>query len=173
MYQAASLGMGMVDELMACSVRPEKYIIVSPGGLREGRDMYHAQRGLELTRNAVLEGGEILFVAEMSGGIAYDDSTRLNFHERLKQPEKLHLKREDYVLYCHKAVRLHELMKKVDKIHVFSSLDDASLREIRMEPVGSCQDVVDEWLDKDSDAKILVFNSANRLAVYQKEDPVS
>ncbi len=166
--KAASEAMDKVDELMACSVKPERYIIVSPGNLNEGRDLYHAQRGLELTRNVVLDGGEILFAAEMSGGIAYDDATRRNFHDRLKCAGDISVNRGNYVLYSHKAVKLNDLISKVSAIHVFSSLDDSSLKEIRMQPAKDCQDVIDTWLEKDSEARILVFKNANKLAVYQK-----
>ncbi len=164
--RAASSGMSKVDELMGFSVAPEKYVIVSPGKDYEGADLYRAQRGLELTKYAVRDGGEVLLVAEMAGGITYDETTRLNFHDRLKTPGKIPAKREEYVLYSHKAVKLNEYVNRVDKINVFSSLDDAVLEDIRMAPAKNCQHLVDAWLAKDTDSKILVFDHANRLAVY-------
>ena len=57
-------GIEVLDETASFTVQPTPKIIVSPGGYPQDKSLYHAQRGLELTKNAVLDDGEVLFLAE-------------------------------------------------------------------------------------------------------------
>jgi nickel-dependent lactate racemase len=66
-------------------VKPVERLIISPGGFPNDMDLYIAQRALELTEQAVLNGGEILFVSACQHGIGPEKSLE-HFWNLLIQP---------------------------------------------------------------------------------------
>jgi len=75
----------VTDERNIRTVAPATRLVVSPGGLSNDEDLYIAQRALELNRAAVLDGGEILFLAACPNGIG-EPQTLANFYNRLTAP---------------------------------------------------------------------------------------
>ncbi|GAI04101.1 unnamed protein product, partial [marine sediment metagenome] len=69
----------IADQRNTHTVEPVERLIVSPGGLPNDVDLYIAQRALELTKNAVKNGGEILFLAACPNGIG-EEQTMENFY---------------------------------------------------------------------------------------------
>ncbi len=160
-------GIDVLDRTASFTVRPTPRIIVSPGGYPEDKSLYHAQRALELTKNAVADGGEILFLAECRDGVAPPEAMD-NFYVRLTAPldQVLASISEQYHLYEHKAYKFAELLKRVSRVRMFTALDSESAHRAHLETVRDPQAVIDEWLREDPDTQILVFNKGNKISVY-------
>jgi len=163
-------GIAEVDARMAHAVDPARYAIVSCGGYPNDETLYTAQRGLELTRAGYAPGARVLFLAECRNGIAPNDASYRNFYERLAQPldEVLRTIEQDYKLYAHKAYKLGTLLRHTEAVHLTSSLAPEQVRAIHLQPSPSPQAVVDQWLTDNPQARILVFDQANKLAIQAR-----
>jgi len=160
-------GIQVLDETTSFTVEPTDRIIVSPGGYPQDKSLYHAQRGLELTKNAVKDGGEILFLAECRDGVAPDKAMD-NFYNKLTAPLDKVVKSisGNYHLYEHKAYKFAKLLQQL-KVHMFTELAEQQVQSAHLEKVSNPQDVIDEWLSDDPDCKIMALNKGNKLAVYK------
>jgi len=160
-------GIEVLDKTTSFTVKPADRIIVSPGGYPQDKSLYHAQRGLELTKNAVRDGGEVLFLAECRDGVAPEKAMD-NFYNKLTAPldEVVKSISSDYHLYEHKAYKFAELLQQV-RIHMFTELTDKQVQSAHLEKSNNPQDVIDEWLEQDPDCKIMALNKGNKLAVYK------
>lgn len=160
-------GMELLDETSSFIVTPRTRIVVSPGGYPQDKSLYHAQRAIELTRNAVLDGGQILCLAECRDGVAPDSAIE-NFYDKLTAPldEIINSISGDYHLYEHKAYKFAELLKRVSRVRIYSRLDRYKVEAAHLEFVENPQSVIDEWIDEDPDVKILVLDKGNKIAVY-------
>ncbi|MHA1633736.1 MAG: lactate racemase domain-containing protein [Candidatus Thorarchaeota archaeon] len=166
----SSGAMDFLDDSASFTITPTPRIIVSPGGYPQDKSLYHAQRAIELTKNAVLDGGQILFLAECRDGIAPEKAIE-NFYNRLILPldEVIESISGKYHLYEHKAYKFAELMKRVSKILMYSDLDTKTIEAAHMEKVENLQKVVDDWIVDDPDVKILVLDKGNKIAVYAED----
>ncbi len=162
-------GIAKVDNIASFSVEPAKYLVVSPGGYPQDESLYNSQRGLELTKNAVLDGGEILLLAECKNGIAPNEEAKKFFYDELTKPldEVLESIKGEYHLYTHKAYKFAELLKRVERIWFYSGLSDETVEKAHLSPTNNPQRVIDGWIQKDPPAKILAFDVANKLAVVR------
>ncbi|MBD3408084.1 MAG: DUF2088 domain-containing protein [Candidatus Lokiarchaeota archaeon] len=160
-------GIEVLDEIASFTVEPTSRIIVSPGGYPQDLSLYHAQRGLELTKNAVENGGEILFLAECRDGVAPPKAME-NFYKKMLVPvdEIIESIQGKYNLYEHKAYKFAELLNRVSAIKMFTDLDRETVESAHLVKVIDPQQVIDEWIAKDPDVKIIVLDKANKLAVY-------
>jgi len=167
MRQVTVEGIRKVDEVASRRARPSSRVILSPGGHPNDETLYNAQRGLELARNVISEGAEVLLAAACPKGVAPTARARENFFDRLAAPldEVLGSLEERYVLYSHKAYKFASLLKKLGRVYMFTELDEKTVSAAHMSKVRSPQRVVDEWL-KGSDEPILIVDEANRLALY-------
>jgi len=140
---------------------------VTVEGIRKVDEVASRQRGLELARNVISEGAEVLLAAACPKGVAPTARARENFFDRLAAPldEVLGSLEERYVLYSHKAYKFASLLKKLGRVYMFTELDEKTVSAAHMSKVRSPQRVVDEWL-KGSDEPILIVDEANRLALY-------
>ncbi|MHC4480611.1 MAG: lactate racemase domain-containing protein [Planctomycetota bacterium] len=156
-----------VDELTSVHVTPARRLIVSPGGHPQDETLYNAQRGLELSRSGVLEGGEVLFVARCARGIAPTAQARANFYDLLCAPldEVMAGLESRYVLYAHKAYKFAHFIRSVGRLRVLTELPAEQVSAAHMEKVRDAQEVVDGWLEE-SDEPILVTTRANKVALY-------
>jgi len=155
------------DALAGVAVAPAERLVVSAGGAPQDATLYLAQRALELTKAAALDGAEILLLAECAEGIADNDAALTNFYDELTHPvpEVLARIREGYRLYRHKAYRFAELCQRTRALHLASRLEDAAVRAIHLEPAPDPQRVVDRWVAESPDVRVLLFDEANRLFV--------
>ena len=160
-------GMEILDDTASFSVTPTDKIIVSPGGYPQDKSLYHSQRALELTKNAVKEGGEILFLAECRDGVAPESAIE-NFYNKLTAPLDDVTKSisSKYHLYEHKAYKFAVLLKMVSKIQMFTELDQKTVESVHMEKVDSPQSVVNDWIEENPDVKIIVLDKGNKISVY-------
>jgi nickel-dependent lactate racemase len=163
-------GIGKVDELTSFKVDRVPHAIVSPGGYPQDDSLYNAQRALELTKNAMVDGAQVLLVAECENGIAPNQKATENFYDRLTKPleEVLDSIKSRYVLYSHKAYKFAELINRLDTIHVHANLDGEVLESAHLRKAGDPQSVVDGWIQEDPEAQVLAFDDGNKLAVYAK-----
>jgi len=156
-----------LDETASFTVTHTDRIIVSPGGYPQDKSLYHAQRAIELTKNAVSDNGQILFLAECKDGVAPENAIE-NFYNRLTLPldDVIRSISGKYHLYEHKAYKFAELLKKVSKILIYSELDKKTIEAVHMLKVNDPQKVVDEWIAENPNVKILVLDKGNKIAVY-------
>ncbi|MFX1450949.1 MAG: lactate racemase domain-containing protein [Promethearchaeota archaeon] len=148
------------------------FIIVSAGGYPYDGSLYDSQRALELTKNALKEGGEILFLAEcgIADGIAPNEQAKKFFYDELAKPIDEVLKgiEKEYKLYTHKAYKFAKLLKK-SKIWVKSSLNKEILENIHLNPIEDPQFIINNWINQNPNAKITAFNHGSKLAIYVNE----
>ena len=160
-------GIEVLDATASFTVKPHTRIIVSPGGYPQDKSLYHAQRAIELTKNAVSDGGQILFLAECKDGVAPESAIE-NFYNKLTLPldEVIDSISDTYHLYEHKAFKFAELLKRVSRIRMYTGLDEKTVKSVHMEKIKDPQMVINEWIKEDPDVKILVLDKGNKIAVY-------
>jgi hypothetical protein len=161
-----SLGIAEVDQSSSIRVEPSQYLIVSPGGNPQDETLYNAQRGLELSRNGMRKGGEVLFVAQCGKGVAPEPKAQAEFYDRLTAPldEVLASSEKDYVLYSHKAYRFARMIRSLGAVRMLTDLPDDVVAAAHMKKAEDAQSVVDRWL-ADSGSPILITPHANKTAL--------
>jgi len=127
--------------------------------------MYIAQRSLELTKEAIADGGEILWLAECRNGIASSQAVVENFFTPLKGDAAAYTRQvqEKYVMYAHKTVRFAQLMDRLSAIFVASNLPPGTFPAGRMAECRDPQEVVAGWARRGEE--ILFVDEANKLAI--------
>jgi nickel-dependent lactate racemase len=147
-------------------VAPAERLIVSPGGEPNDIDLYTAQRALELTKQAVKDDGEILFIAACPGG-AGQKHTMENFYNRLTKPidDILNADRSEYKLFSHKPYRFAELIERMRRIYVHSEMPAKLVEAAHLCPVDDPQAVVDGWISQDCSVRITIVDGANKIAL--------
>ncbi|MGQ9609613.1 MAG: lactate racemase domain-containing protein [bacterium] len=168
--QVTREGIKRADEIFSFTIEPVKYLVVSPGGSPEDNYLYSGQRALELTSEAVIHGGEVLWISKCALGIhtgvnqqEIDDfynAELLDFDSLTSELDK-----PDVKFHVYKAYRFKRLLKKIH-VYGYSSLDRSVLSAINIEPVNDPQDAINKWLANDLNAKILVIDKANKMAIF-------
>ncbi len=163
----AARGMDVVDKVASLEVEPARFLVVSPGGHPHDESLYTAQRALELTRDAVLPGGEVLFLAQCANGIG-SETAKKNFFEPLSRPLDEVRKRPEgeYVLYSHKSYKFGHYLGRLAGLHMLSDLSPEDVERIHLRPVSSAQGVLDEWAGRAEEGDTVTFiDDASRFAV--------
>ena len=157
----------VVDQHNAFTVKPVKYLVVSPGGMPNDVDLYIAQRALELTKASVVDGGEVLFLSACPKGVGESQTTE-NFYELLTSPlEKISATVEaNYRLFSHKPYEFAQLIARLRRIWLFSQIPDGIVKSMHLSPASQPQEVVDGWLAEEPQARIIVVNGGNKVALY-------
>jgi nickel-dependent lactate racemase len=165
LIEATSAGIQKVDELMRFTLPPADYLIVSPGGYPDDENLCTALRALGLTKNAVTPSGEILFLAHCENGVGPQ-----HFYETLAKPLSEVLKNiaNEYQLASHRAYKFSQRMQQLRAIHLHSNLPNDVIECIHLQPCAEPQALVNQWLTKNSQAKINIFDGANKLAIYSE-----
>jgi nickel-dependent lactate racemase len=156
----------ITDERNIQGVAPTTRMVVSPGGLSNDEDLYIAQRALELTRAAVTDGGEVLFLAACPNGLG-EPQTLANFYNRLTAPleEVIQSIRQDYVLYSHKPYKFAVLIRRLRRIWMHTQIPDPQVEAAHLYPAHDPQAVVDGWLAEEPEARIIFVDGANKVAL--------
>lgn len=167
--EVAPEGFLEVDKRYSVRVKPMDKIIVSSAGYPNDESLYIAQRALELTKNAIKNGGEILYVAACANGIGPKKSIA-NFYEPLKADIEyiLNSLSEKYVMYSHKTYKFAQLIKRMKAIYFYSELSDKEIKSIHLTPINSPKEIVDQWIAENENVKINIFTEGNKVAVYSK-----
>ncbi len=157
----------VADERNGHTVKPVDRLIVSPCGLPNDVDLYIAQRALELTKNAVKNGGEILFLAACPKGIG-EKQTMENFYNLLTAPIDQILKsvESEYKLFSHKPYKFALLLQRLRQIWMYSEMPDELIETMHLHPAHQPQEVVDNWLAEEPAAEITIVDGANKIALY-------
>jgi len=165
--KVSSEAFSIVDERNTHTVKPVGRLIVSPGGLPNDIDLYIAQRALELTKNAVTDGGEILFLSACPNGIG-EKQTMENFYNRLTAPIDQILKsiEGEYELYSHKPYKFAQMLRRLRRIWMYSEIPGNLVEAAHLHPTHQPQAVVDNWLAEQPNVKIIVVDGANKIALY-------
>ncbi len=158
------------DQRNTHTVQPTQRLIVSPGGLPNDVDLYISQRALELTQQAVCDGGEVLFLSACPKGIGHA-RTMENFYNRLIRPldEIFDSIRGEYKLFSHKPYKFAQMIRRLRRIWVHSQIPDDLLAAAHLFAAPDAQAVVDGWLAEDLSAHITVVDGANKLALYARQ----
>ncbi len=159
----------IIDERNTHTVTPAKRLVVSPGGLPNDSTLYIAQRALELTKSAVTDSGEILFLAACPNGVG-EKLTMENFYNRLTAPidETLKSIESEYKLYSHKPYKFARLIQRLRRIWIYSEINDDLIKAAHLHPAHEPQAVVDNWLAEQPDVKITAVDGANKIALYER-----
>lgn len=159
--------LGIVDERNTRTVAATDRLVVSPGGHPNDGSLYIAQRALELTKNAVTDGGEILFLAACPDGVG-EQQTLENFYNRLILPldEVLESIESDYKLFSHKPYKFARLIRRTAAIRMYSELPDAQIADAHLVPAADPAAVVARWIEDNPAVKINVVDGANKIALY-------
>lgn len=164
---AAGRGMVAVDELGSLQLPACPYLVVSAGGAPHDESLYTVQRALEMSRAAVREGGEVLFLAACPNGVG-SEVARRNFYEPLCAPlDQIEApSREDYLLYSHKPVKFAQLIGRLKRLHVHSELKPESIARIHMQPCDDPQSLIDAWVARLQPGEGIGFlDDASKLAI--------
>ncbi|HKE01739.1 MAG TPA: lactate racemase domain-containing protein [Planctomycetota bacterium] len=165
----ASRGMVFVDRETTLELEPVDRLIVSAGGHPYDESLYTAQRALELTKNAVKPGGEILFLARCANGIGPPEAHHTFFGALAKPlPDVLHSIGSRYEMYSHKAFKFAAMLLALRAVRVHTDLTDDALRAAHLEPAPDPQAVVDRWVSEDPSASIQAIDDASKLAVLAR-----
>ncbi len=158
------------DERNTHTVTPADRLIVSPGGLPNDVDLYISQRALELTKQGVREGGEVLFVSACPRGIGHE-RTMENFYNRLTRPidEIFASIKGEYKLFSHKPYKFARMIRRLRRIWVYSEIADELIAGAHLCPTHEPQAVVDGWIAEDPDTRIIVVDGANKIALYASQ----
>jgi len=164
----------VADEKNSNTINTVDRMIVSAGGLPNDVDLYIAQRALELTKQAVADNGEVLFLAACPKGIG-EQHTMENFYNRLTQPIDKILKsiEGEYKLFSHKPYKFAQMIKRLRRIRMYSQIPDNLIKAAHLRPTHDPQKVVDDWIGENPDTKITIVDGANKLALYAKNSPNS
>ena len=135
---------------------------------------YLTQRALELTKVAVTDGGEILFLAACPNGVG-EEKTMENFYHRLTMPidEIFNSIESRYKLYSHKPYKFARLIQRLQRINTYSQISDDLIQAAHLFPTNNPQKVVDDWLVEEPDVKITIVDGANKIALYSAPDSAS
>ncbi|OHB52904.1 MAG: hypothetical protein A2Y10_19465 [Planctomycetes bacterium GWF2_41_51] len=158
---------GKADEWNVYEVKPVERMIVSCGGTPNDIDLYIAQRALELTKQAILDGGEILFVSACDKGIGAE-RTMEHFWNLLAKPMAEifeEVKNKPYKLFSHKPLRFAEMIGRLRKLWLYSELPEETVKTSHMCPASDIQKIVEQWIEEKPEVKILVVDGANKLAL--------
>jgi nickel-dependent lactate racemase len=172
--EVSTEGMLQVDALSSVQVESTDKIIISSGGYPNDESLYISQRALELSKNAVKDGGEILFISGCANGIGPKKSVR-NFYEPLKEDIDTILNKlsEKYIMYSHKTYKFAQLIQRMKSIYFYTELSENEIESIHLRPTNSPQEIVNSWLKKNEYVKINIFTEGNKVAVYKKEKILS
>jgi nickel-dependent lactate racemase len=164
-------GIEVIDRTASFTIPATDRIIVTPGGNPQDESLYNAQRGLELTKNAVRDNGEVLLLAECPKGIAPTPTAREFFYDYLIMPlpEMMAKIQDHYRLYTHKSWKFGELIQRLNHVWLYTSLDKTQVETAHISYASNPQKIVDSWLHTDEAVQIHVFHDANKIAVYAKE----
>ncbi len=167
--EVSGAAFSVADEMNTHTVRPVECLIVSPGGLPNDIDLYTAQRALELTKNAVKDGGEVLFLSACPDGVGAE-RTMENFYNHLTDPIEEILKsvENEYKLFSHKPYKFAQMIQRLRRIWVFSEIPDELIEAAHLRPTHEPQTVVDNWLVENPGTRITVVDGANKVALYAK-----
>jgi nickel-dependent lactate racemase len=122
-----------------------RLLITSAGGSPEDDTLIQAHKALDAACRFVSPGGEVLFVAEIGGGLGSDDMLPFITHP---EPETI-LSRlaHEWVQYGHTTLRLIDKTGRY-RVHLHSRLDPGLADRLGFRPVRDPADVINNWRER-------------------------
>lgn len=136
-------GCAFLDSLYSVPVKEKAdIVIVSQGGAPKDLNLYQTQKALDNSKHAVKDGGTIILVGSCREG--FGNKTFEKWIADASKPSDLtdRIKR-DFKLGGHKAAAIAMVMEKAN-IKLVSDMDDATVRQVFMEPYADLQSAVDD-----------------------------
>jgi hypothetical protein len=99
-----------------------------------------------------------------------EKQTMENFYNRLTAPIDQVLKsiEGEYKLYSHKPYKFAQMIKRLRRIWMYSQIPDNLVEAAHLYPTHQPQDIVNNWLYLQPDARITIVDGANRIALYAR-----
>jgi len=164
--EVTARGIAMVDRHCGVTVEPSRHVIVSPGGYPNDIDLYIGQRALELTSAAMADGADVLFLCACEEGAGPAHAVPAFIEPLHGDLERVAAGPEGpYRLYAHKAVRFARLILRLGSLGMHSTLAAGVLDGLPLTHEPDPQAVVDRWIARDPEARIMVLDGASRLSV--------
>ncbi len=137
-------------------------VIVSQGGSPKDLNLYQLQKALDNAQHAVKEGGIIILVGACPEGLGNERFASW-LHEAKAPRDLITRIRTNFALGGHKAAAIALVLEKA-AIYLVSELADDLVRDIFMQPFGSCQAALEAALAKKGPAaSVLVIPSGGSI----------
>ena len=164
--EAVAAGIRRVDEQLVRRL-PGQYdrVVIGCGGYPNDETLYIAQRALELSKEVIADGAEVLWLTECRNGIASSDDAVANFFTPLERDAEGCIRgaQERYTMFSHKTVKFVELLDRLSALHVHSALPPGTMDIRTMRGCDDPHAVVARWVDEGG--SILFVDDANNLAL--------
>ena len=164
--RAVADGIRFVDVHLVVKL-PRRYrrAVISCGGYPDDETLYIAQRSLELAKEVLAPGAEVVWLAECRNGIASSQQAVDSFFTPLKTDPAAYVEqvRRAYVMHAHKTVKFVDLMETLGALHVVSDLPAGTFPAAGIVGCSDPRAVVARWAS--GGEKILFVDGANRLAL--------
>ncbi len=131
--------------------------VVSGGGAPSDGTLIQAHKSLDAACRFVADGGEVLFVADLSHGAGSPDMEP--FLSTPTEEAILDRLRGGWIQYGHTALRLVEKTARY-RVHLVSHLDGALARRLGFEPAADPAVVIESWRRRFPGETALVFPGA-------------
>ncbi len=152
---AHRMGVMHVDNMYKIAVEPADVVIVSPGGHPKDINIFQAHKALDNAKNAVVEGGTIILVAQCPEG--FGNKVYEQWNNESKTPDDAIIKfKHSFEFGGHKAALIAQLAKKYD-LYLVSDLSDADALNAFFKPVSSVQKALDRALNDKPDARVCIM----------------
>ncbi|MBW6469689.1 MAG: nickel-dependent lactate racemase [Methanosarcinaceae archaeon] len=152
---AHRMGVVQVDKMYKIAVEPADVVIVSPGGHPKDINIFQGHKALDNAKNAVVEGGTIILVAQCSEGLG--NAVYEHWNNESKTPDDAIMKfKHKFEFGGHKAALIAQLAKKYD-LYLVSDLPDADAINAFFKPASNVQEVLDRVLNKKPDARVCIM----------------
>ncbi|MDF1533745.1 MAG: nickel-dependent lactate racemase [Methanosarcinaceae archaeon] len=152
---AHRMGVMQVDKMYKINIEPADVVIVSPGGHPKDINIFQAHKALDNAKNAVVEGGTIILVAQCFEGLG--NAVYEHWNNESKTPDDAIMKfKHKFEFGGHKTALIAQLAKKYD-LYLVSDLPDADAINAFFKPAENIQEVLDRVLNKKPDAKVCIM----------------
>ncbi|HPB39930.1 MAG TPA: hypothetical protein PLD39_03590, partial [Flexilinea sp.] len=140
-------GCRYLDQMYSVEI-PEKadIVLVSPGGYPKDINLYQAQKALDNAKNAVRNGGSILWIASAKEGLGEKTFEEWMLHHNNPSEMIDHIQKE-FVLGGHKAAAIAMVMQKATVI-LYSELNPDLVRKIKLESTQNPQETLERLINQ-------------------------
>lgn len=140
-------GCRYLDQMYSVEI-PEKadIVLVSPGGYPKDINLYQAQKALDNAKNAVRNGGSILWIASAKEGLGEKTFEEWMLHHNNPSEMIDHIQKE-FILGGHKAAAIAMVMQKATVI-LYSELNPDLVRKIKLESTQNPQETLERLINQ-------------------------
>jgi nickel-dependent lactate racemase len=136
-------------------VERARLLVVSAGGHPTDATLIQAHKALDAGCRFLVDGGEVLFVADLGQGLGSAEMTP--FVEDPDPGRILARLASSWVQYGHTTLRLLEKTSRF-RVHLHSRLDPELVRRLGMQPAADPGDVIERWRVEHPGETVLVMS---------------